>query len=97
MAIKTLSELRNIDGFKVVQLHTEEPYLAEADEFIFVDHHENNLIVGIGDDSARVDTLISISKYMLTEINKKSSCAEHRDAIYHLGAALRCLKARRLG
>lgn len=103
MALETLKEVTEIDGFPVV--HQEGPgrKVLQDREFVEVDHDKNAITFKIqngpigenGVNGCQVDTMIIAAAEIIRGLNKKFPCRENSCAITHLDEALHWLKARK--
>ena len=107
MALETLENVGEIDGFKVAH-QTEDSGMGFClPYFINVDHRTNEITFRIqngpigedetegGVNGCQVDTLIATAKKMIEELNIKYPCGENGGAINHLNHALDYLKERK--
>lgn len=101
MALETLKGVKEIGGFKVVEL--EEFAVKRPEEFIVVNHINNGIsfkiqdgpIKEVGLNGVQVDTLIQTAKIIVEGLDKKFPCNENKQAILHLYCALRWLEKRK--
>lgn len=107
MSLKTLKDIKEIDGFKIVR-GTGELTWDEFDEKrkeypINITDEKNMISFKIQDgpvkengiNGCQVHTLIATAKIMLEELDKQISCEENKMAIDGLHFALYCLDARK--
>lgn len=106
MALKTLQDIKDIDGFPVAEASFHDNHnlagdLAEAP--ILIDH-QNNLIVfklqdgpvkEAGVNGCQVDTIIAAAQTILEGLDSKFPCRENKEAIDELKGARLWLRVRR--
>jgi hypothetical protein len=99
MALETLKEIKQIDGFVVGRMGT----TPTEDEFIFINDSENTIcfkiqngpIRDVGINGCQVDQLISTAKLVIEGLNKNFQCRENSIAITKLEEALLWLEQRK--
>lgn len=101
MALETLKDVTEIDGFGVAQL--ESTRMMKPEEFVIVNHGANSVSFTIqngpvkenGVNGCQVDTLIATAKLMIEGLNKDFP-SDHNDlAVEYLGFALKELDRRK--
>ena len=111
MALETLKDVTNIDGFEVERivdfdLELEGHITKEAVNKVGVAIHDksNTIVFKIqngpikenGVNGCQVDTLIAVAKQMLLKLNENFASHYNTSAIAHLEGAYNALKARKL-
>ena len=103
MALETLKDLKEIDGFEIRHaehcVHDREL----SQDYIMVDHHENMVSFKIQDgpikekgiNGCQVDTLIATASFIIEGLNKKFPCKENDKVLEHLHSAYNWTKKRK--
>ena len=107
MALETLENVGEIDGFKVAH-QTEDSGMGFClPYFINIDHRTNEITFRIqngpigedetegGVNGCQVDTLIAVAKRIIEEFNVKIPCNENAEAVESLRDAIGWLKRRK--
>lgn len=107
MALETLKELEQIDGFKIIRVKPEDMSWDDfdklRDEFpINITERMNCIsfkiqkgpIKEVGKNGCQLDQLISVAHRMITVLNEKHYSTHNNTAIYHLSKALQALNER---
>jgi len=102
MALETLKEIAEIDGFKVEEIPCDEP--AHKGGFIKVCHGSNTISFRIQDgpikengvNGCQVDTMVNAAALIIEGLDKKFPCQENQRALACLADALNALKARKV-
>lgn len=107
MALKTLKDIKEIDGFKIVRKRGElswDEFDKKRKEYPINITEEKNMISfklqdgpikENGINGCQVDTIVETAKIILEEFNKEIPCKQNKGAISGLVMALECLKRRR--
>ena len=103
IALETLKNVTEIDGFKVSRLHGRDGDDPMGDEAPVKIVNRENLIMfkiqdgpikEVGVNGCQVDTLIETALLMLSGFNDKFPCEENTNALNCLEGALSCLDRR---
>lgn len=96
MALETLKDLTEVDGFSVGRT-------IEGADYIFIDDDANIILFEIqngpikekGVNGCQVDQIIHVAKLMIEGLDKKFPCQENKGAIASLEGALLWLDKRK--
>ena len=106
MALKTLSNIKSVNGVKIWHNHggsASGKTLKELGHYISVEHENNTICFKIqkgpikenGVNGCQVDDIIAIAKTIVEGLNKNFPCSENHSAIMALDNALWQLKDRK--
>ena len=103
MALKTLKDVKEIGGFKIVQYYNADTMEEVENNFIDVDHKINRISFKIQDgpvgengvNGCQVDTIIEAAKIILEGLNKQIYSSYTDEAIHCLEEALDLLNQRK--
>jgi len=98
MALETLKEIDQIDGFPVAHKIRSvwiSPIYSEHDNYVKINHEENTILFKIqdkpikevGENGCQVDTLIATAILIIAGLNEKYPCKENEDALNGLQKA----------
>lgn len=106
MALETLKDVIEIDGFEVVRIAVPEGKYPEfkPDSAIFINDYTNTIafkiqdgpIKEVGMNGCQLDALIHAASKLIEGLNKKFPCDEYKIAMEHLDRALVALKVRKM-
>jgi len=105
MALETLKDVKEIDGFKVALILSGNQWIEhlKTDHYIDIDHFHNAIRFKIQDgpikengvNGCQVDTIIQAAFTIIEGLNDKFPCEENRRCLNNLGLALIELKDRK--
>lgn len=104
MALETLVDIKNIDGFAVLHNDAKNAQSVGKSDYIVVDHDENAIAFKLqngpigekGINGCQVDTMIETATIIIRELNKNFPCRENSLAITKLEESLHWLRARKV-
>jgi hypothetical protein len=106
MALETLKDVKEIDGFQV----DSDCYMVDVEQYLdertpIAIYHKYNVISfkiqngpieEVGVNGCQVDTLIAAAKLIIEGLNDKYTCKQNDQAILALNHALFCLHERKI-
>lgn len=103
MALETLRNLDEIDGFAVVHLDVNQGQPLSERDLVVIDHKSNEITFRIqngpigerGINGCQVDTMIAAALEIIRGLNKNFPCRENSLAITKLEESLMWLRARK--
>jgi len=104
VALETLKDVDQIDGFKINRLKDEEGNCEIfGKDFISVDHDASMIafliqdgpVKEVGVNGCQIDTILKTCYIILGKLNYKMQCQENENAIIHLERAIECLAERK--
>lgn len=97
MALETLKDVKEIDGFPVSHTYFEPqgPIYVDQDDNLITFRLQKGPVKENGVNGCQVDTMLDACFKIIESLNEKLPCFENADAMKHMALAMAALKRRK--